>query len=874
MRSFLIILFLLCSLSVEAGNFKRVLRLLEKGKYERVYDQIHKSLNKTIINPGANYVLSVLYLSVDYPDYNLDSAWDHILLAEKQFVEINEKDIKRLARADIDDAAIHYHKLRVDSAVFLKTLEINTIAAYNRFIERHPASSQKPEAVLKRDALAWEDAKLENTYQAYYAFLQTYPNSRQFKEAQELYEVLLYEKRTDHNNLTSYIQFLKDFPDTPHRREAENSIFNLGVSGTNTSGYVWFIKNYPDSEFVGKAMNFLYHLYKEENDPVGFYNHYTLQPTDSMLQVIQMEYVTLLPVYDNGLFAYYDTHWNEVLEPVFTNIEEGHLCGNINADFLRVVKEDGQFIISKTGSIIFEGNYDHVEDIGYGFLKIQNYGYAGLWHKSGRKILDFEYQDIRVLNNRLLKFLRDGRWGIMSFTGIVMMMNQYEEIFDLNGFVLIKKDGKIAVTHSDQIILALDHMMPELVFYLDDVDAIDETHLLGFSDGQETLIGKNRETLIPLGQHTIYKLNQGWIVNVQNNFKAYTAAAQPVFDALFSQAIHNERWMALKRQDKWVFFGDDRTFAEGFVYDSVHLLSPNFAYLSKNGTQGIYFNNKVTVDLPANARISILKPSSWRPAEKPMEYLLVSERNKRMVYDTVGSLVLEGVFNQVLALGNEYFLIETGGRRGLADTKGNIIMKPFYEAIGNYNQGYVSLLRSRKFGIFNHQKKILIAPQYDAMLRPFNDTLLMANLNDKWGLIDAANKRVLEFDYKEILPWNNTQVLVKNHDNLYSIIDLKSRHIVYSGIERYHLIRDDQEEKIAVILKRSQHGVYSSKRGEVIAPGFTDIINLGTTDTPIYFAQRTIREAEFIVAVYYSADGSILKRLAMTEDEFDKIYCE
>jgi hypothetical protein len=878
MRSFLIILLLSWfssnSYTAQAQNFKKALKHIEKGKYEKALDLTSKSPRKATVNPGANYVLSILYLTESFPGYHQDSAWNNILIAEKLLADTDEKTLKRLSRTGIDEMAIVNQKLVVDTAVFLTTLEINTIAGYNRFIDRHPSSSQIPEAILRRDALAWEDAKREDTYPAYLNFLQTYPNSRQAKEAQELYEVLLYEVKTDDNNLTSYIQFLKDFPDTPFRKEAENSIFNLGVSGTYTSGYIWFIKNYPESELVGKAVNFLYHLFKEENDPVGFYNHYTLHPCDSLLQVIQLEYVPLLPVYDEGLFGYYDTQWNVVMDHAFTEIDKDHLCGNVTTDYFPVAKGTEKMILSKTGSVIYQGDYSNVDDLGYGFLKITKNGSASLWHKAGHKILDFGFQDIKVLNNRLLKFLKDGKWGIKSFTGIEMLKNSYDDIYSMNGFVLIKKDGKIAVTHPDQIILAMDEKMPELEFYLDMVEAIDDTHLLGFLGNNETLIGPGQEVLIPLGEQKIYRLNQGWIVNIQDSFRAYTASATLVFDTLFAQALYNDRWLALKNKDKWVFFGDDRTFAEGFVYDSVRLISPNFAYLSTNGKSGIYFNDKGMMEISPAARLSIIRPSSWSVTEKPTEYLLVSDRNRRWVYDVSGSLILEGVYNQVAALGNEYLLIETGGRRGLADNKGNILIKPAFEAIGNYNQGYVSLLRSRKFGIFNHQKKIQIMPQYDAMLRPFNDSLLLACVNDNWGLIDASNRRVLDFNYKEIHPWNQDRVLVRTHDDMFNIIDLRSRLPVYGGIERYQLIRDDSEEKIAVVLRRSQHGVISNRRGEVISPGFTDIINLGTQENPVYLAQRTIREAEFIVAVYYGADGSILKRLAMTEDEFDRIYCD
>src|SRR5690606_7578440 len=114
-----------------------------------------------------------------------------------------------------------------------------------------------------------------------------------------------------------------------------------------------------------------------------------------------------------------------------------------------------------------------------------------------------------------------------------------------------------------------------------------------------------------------------------------------------------------------------------------HLVSSNFAYIASFGKQEIFFANGRRIELPAKANIRLLKSSVTSGRETPAEFLLVSVNNRRMTYNALGQLVLEGVYSEVELLGDKYFLIESRGKKGLAGRNGNILIKPQYDAIGN-----------------------------------------------------------------------------------------------------------------------------------------------------------------------------------------------
>jgi hypothetical protein len=60
----------------------------------------------------------------------------------------------------------------------------------------------------------------------------------------------------------------------------------------------------------------------------------------------------------------------------------------------------------------------------------------------------------------------------------------------------------------------------------------------------------------------------------------------------------------------------------------------------------------------------------------------------------------------------------------------------------------------------------------------------------------------------------------------------------------------------------------------VIAPTFTDIINLGDAEHPFYFTEKQVEEAGIFVVVYFDETGKLVRKQAYEEEEYDRILCE
>lgn len=862
---------LIFSFAAAYGNPRKALKLIEKQRFDKALAMMQKSLRKDSLNPGANYVLSVLYLEASYTSYDEDLSWHYAKLAEQQFNCADDKLTAKLAKSGISGEAIILQKVRVDSAAFVTALRINSIASYNRFLSAHSEAAQAEEAIRRRDELAWKAVSEENTWQAYERFMKTYSEAAQFAEAKSRYETLLYDDMTKNDDLESYMRFLRDFPGTPYRNRAEKKIFELGTAGKGLDGFLWFIENYPDSYLKDRAANYLYHLYKETGNPGDFLKDYGFAISDSLKTVISLEDLVLAPIYENGLFGFVDAKMNAIIPPSFEDIPDDYACGGIDSDFIYGRREGEQVAIGRNGALICKGLFDEAYDMGFGFIKTVDGDSARLWHKAGFRVFDCDYEDFGIINKKFISFKKDGLWGLASFTGIILLPNQFEEILTVNDFIFLMKDGFYAVATAGQIMQTLEGEIPGLNHYLDDAEVLEGSYLIGFLEKRQTLIDKNLNTLIPLGYHQILRAGSGWMIINGERFEMLASDMKPIFEG--SKFIQNDKWLALKRDGKWAFITDDDTFAEGFAYDSALLIGRSFAYLEKNNERFLYFEGRGLVALPKEARVKLATSAVWTSPEQAAEYLVVENKKNKTVYNATGRELMSGVYGDISALGNEYLAFEMNGKKGLADSSGTVLLKPQYEAIGNYDDGYVSLLKAKKFGVYNRRKNVNILPEYETMLRPLNDTLLMARINGFWGAIDIAGNPVTPFEFSEIKIWNDSLALVRNRDHSYSLYDYKLGIPAYTGIESYKTIREG-EETIIRFLKRSQYGLLSSRRGEIIGPAFSDIVNLGTLEEPLYFAQRTIREAGYIVVVYYDQDGAILRRQALTEEEFEKLYCE
>ena len=92
-------------------------------------------------------------------------------------------------------------------------------------------------------------------------------------------------------------------------------------------------------------------------------------------------------------------------------------------------------------------------------------------------------------------------------------------------------------------------------------------------------------------------------------------------------------------------------------------------------------------------------------------------------------------------------------------------------------------------------------------------------------------------------------------------------------ISHLETIRNTAEEKLLIVNKEGKYGVISNRTGVVIPVNFSDIVNVGSADQPMYFTEKHVQEASIFVVIYYDAAGKMLRREVYEQDEYERIYC-
>jgi hypothetical protein len=187
-------------------------------------------------------------------------------------------------------------------------------------------------------------------------------------------------------------------------------------------------------------------------------------------------------------------------------------------------------------------------------------------------------------------------------------------------------------------------------------------------------------------------------------------------------------------------------------------------------------------------------------------------------------------------------------------------------------EGQLSLLKNRKFGLYDFNQRKFIKPDYERNLVTLNAQYLVAFRDGKYGIIGWDTKSVTLFEYDEVVPWQGDLIWAKQNRH-WILLNFKTQKIEMDKVRAFSWFRKGIDENIVRVQRENFFGIFSSTRGMIIQPTFHQVINLGTPDSPFYFTEKQVEEAGIYVIIYYNADGKLVRRQALEEDEYDALAC-
>ncbi len=862
MRGFLFVLkiFFLCATTIKctsaAGQSTELaLKNLQRQKWQRAHELLTKALAKDSLNVTAKYVLAQYFFSEENPAFNLDSAYDQVAGAINDFQNTPPKHRERLRRFPLDSALLIDLREKIETAAFNHTKDMKTLDAWIKFIGRFTQSSSMHLAVASRDSIAYQDAVRVNTYQSFQYFFNNYPDAAQVHDAKKEYEKLLFEAKTSDQTLSSFETFLSEYPQSPYRPLAENTIFEYRTSSAETNAFINFIRSNPQSPLVKKAKNILFHLIPEQDRSLKWPSDFT---NDSLRTVMKLEQAVLAPVFRNKKFGFMDSEGREIISPQVDSLDQSYLCGNIQEDIISLPG----MIIAKNGACLWNKNVTSMDDIGSGYLLVEVDGCKSVIHKTGFEIGESCIDDAKILSGKFIAIQKNGRWSIWTFTGRRLLAN-IDDVFFIKDVAVIIRNDSIKLTSAETLASLPTPESGAVQPEYDEARSMNNDLILVKKGDDTGLVDQSLNEFIPLKQQTLSSFYSGVIATDSTGAQIHNYAGKK--SEIFQQVLSRDPWLAVK-DSLWKFIDPTTMQTLPQAYDTIvpHGL---FAAGFKKDSVHIFFSlHKFRKELKSNSM-------EFMPGEDASGFLIVQHNDTKTVFNNDGQKLFSVKFDKIQYAGEDLFIVHKKEKKGLLTTTGKLLLPVEYDAIGTVNNGLVSLLKSMQFGLFDCNTRKKIPTQYSKNPVPYNKKIITCYKDGQLGFIDWSNKPLSKFEFNEIQFWNDTTALVKKNSE-WMLYEISSKKILLDKIKDFKFIQNTPSDKLAIIYQDFNHGVIHNRRGTIIPTTFSYIVNVGSSDKPLYFTEKHVTEASVFVVIYYNGQGKMLRKEIYDQEDYDKIYCD
>ena len=835
---------------------KSALKNMEKGRWMKAESRLRKSLAKESISPSLRYGLSVYYFHPENPEFDLDSAYHYAVWALGDYGLSPARERDKLRRAGVDSLALIGLRARIDSTAFEVARQTNTEAAYLEFLSHFPSAVQRDLAAQLRDEVAYQDAHRENTYRAFNRYLTRYPHSKRAPEALAQYHRLLYLEETKDQRLTSYEKFLTDHPESPYRPEVYRKIFEISTADGKVESFLSFMTRYPVSDLVKKAGQMIFHILAEQDDPRWprqFLN-------DSLRSLLEINNIYLVPFLKDGHYGFMDDKGAEIIAPVYKSIHPEYLCGHVTDEVLIADSK----LVARNGSPIFHGQVTEVTDLGAGFLKINTHTGMKIIHKAGFIFAD-SAEDARVISKSFVALKKSNKWFIYTLAGKQLDARPWMEITAFEDVIIFSGDTQKFIARKEQLARCAEAVPLTLSEPFDEIKQWPQGLIWGRAGDFQGVLDQSLQGVIGFDKHFLTQTSFGAIARLPNGIAVYNLSGRK--SQVFDQVNIVSQRVAVRRNRAWYFYDPFLQEIQGAAFDSLRAEGP-FVVALRGDTVLVYFSGNVVR--------SFFKPQKifFVPGMDSTSFLVVqgSAREKN-VFDLRGNKLFAATFDAMEYAGNGIFVITRRDRKGLVNSQGESLLPAEFDAIGSVKEQVVSVLRNRKFGAYHIDTRKFIKPQYDRNPVPYTSSALVTFKDGYYGFLGWDNKHMSSYEFEEVTYWNDSLALVKK-DGLWNLYDIYSGRISEGNLKDIKLIREDPDEKLAIVQKDKSFGVISS-RGEVVIPiTFSDVINLGSSDAPLYFTEKHITEASLYVVIYYDRSGNMLRKEIYDDaGDYDRIYC-
>lgn len=646
---------------------------LEKGFAAlRIYNYFHAQ--EILIDcqkkhpAGAGYGLALIYARTDNPFHNVARAHHQILSAHWAYYTTSAKEKLRIRKLGVTDSAILVLEHRIDTLAYIETERKRNVADWNFYIDEYCGSALIEAAIVKRNEIAFEDARAANSYQAFQQFMQLYPDAIQIPLAQEAYERRLFETLTADSSLQSYNNFVTAYPLSPYRGLAEDIIYTKSVVNFTIPEYHAFVRAYPQNKNVPDAWRSLYALYTEDGSSVTIAQFWLTYPEfpfrETISEDLRLSMTVFYPIREQGKWGFADSTGKvlipckyEWVEPFYEGVAAAGLngkCGYIN----------------KNGSVAIPFQYDEGERFSRGLAQIVFNGKTGLSNKAGNFVVPAEYDEIGEFREARARVVKEDHCGFIDMMGSEVVPCQYESagdfseglayIQDSSGYGFIDREGRVIIT-------------PQF----DWAEPFESGSSRVKKNGLYGLIAHTGKVLLPCEFSYIAGFSEGLALVVKDGACGYVRR-----DGTFA--------VELKYEYNRTLLGDS-PFAGG---RAKVLLKDKFGMIDTSG--------------------KIIVPREYEDLGAMREGLFPARKKDKWGFiDAQMKLRIPYTYEYAWAFSNNLARVKKDGLVGFIDAKGKEIIPPVYEEATDCAGGYVQVKTDEGWGLLDAKGNSILPCMYE-----------------------------------------------------------------------------------------------------------------------------------------------------------------
>ena len=422
-------------------------------------------------------------------------------------------------------------------------------------------------------------------------------------------------------------------------------------------------------------------------------------------------------VYTNGKWGVINSRGETVIEPQYDEAiivpdqtKAVFVC-TYDVDYTnntyksRVINDKNEEIITGYDTIQVLENYDSSNNLWYenDVLLVSQQGKYGLVDFTGRVLLTCEYDSIETLKGvtNSLVTEKEGKLGLVDNIGSVILENIYKEIEPIsdqyeNGYIVTNEDNQKGVIKNDKTVLVqvqYDDIKPMNGDGRYVVQEDDEWKIID-SEGNEYLAGAFDDVVSINGNNVI--------VEIDNQYGIMTLSGETRIQA--------------KYQNMSYAFSDNYIFRENNKYGVINLageevLEPTYDSLIYRSDDGFLEGSKSdTVDTDFIGNDFTVKVSGiLSEINTPDGYMKIRTNGEYKYYN----FRFEEKTNRELLTGNTLFLDQKDGKYGYVNKDGVVVVDYIYDDAKEQNAfGYASVKKDGLWGCINSQGEEVVTPTY------------------------------------------------------------------------------------------------------------------------------------------------------------------